>query len=156
MSEPPQRTGSCLCGAVKLRAVGHPLETHICHCISCQKSTGVAFSQSTIFKVDDVGYESADGSTLRTHKDSSADSGAVVEKSFCGICGSPVRVQSDKFPGLLGVPAGVIDGEKEDLKPAMELYCDRRSAWLGDTGVGPAARFAKLPTEDVFKGTQSP
>lgn len=78
-------------------------------------------------------YTLSDESLLRTYADSSPESGSVLDRSFCGRCGSVVRVT--RRPGGVGavvVPMGVIDGDKADLKPTLEFYCTRKAPWLGD------------------------
>jgi hypothetical protein len=44
-TSPPERTGTCLCGAIKYRQVGSSVYDTVCHCIPCRKWTGsVAFA----------------------------------------------------------------------------------------------------------------
>ncbi|RYP92807.1 hypothetical protein DL770_001087 [Monosporascus sp. CRB-9-2] len=140
----PERTGSCLCGAIKVRIQGHPHRTNLCHCASCQKSTGVVYASMAAFKSDDVTYTASDPSLLRTYDDTSPESGRVLERSFCGRCGSNVRVVSRSQVELTVVPQGIIDGDKDDLRPRLEVFCARRAGWLGD--VEGAQTYETMPT----------
>jgi hypothetical protein len=47
-----ERSGSCLCGKVQLRILGEPLVKVLCHCISCQKSSGVIFESNLFYHKD--------------------------------------------------------------------------------------------------------
>ncbi|RYP70263.1 hypothetical protein DL771_005566 [Monosporascus sp. 5C6A] len=143
-SPSPERTGSCLCGAIKVRIQGQPHRTNLCHCSSCQKATGVVFASMAAFKSDDVTYTASDPSLLRTYDDTSPGSGGVLERSFCGRCGSCVRVVSQQDPESTIVPQGIIDGNKDDLWPRIEFYCVRRAGWLGD--VEGAQTYETMPT----------
>lgn len=68
--------------------------------------------------------------------DRTPETGRTLTRSFCGQCGSKVRITSSSFPGGLVIPAGVLDGDKaaEDLRPTVEFYCKHRAGWLGAHG----------------------
>ncbi|EMR71004.1 putative duf636 domain protein [Eutypa lata UCREL1] len=96
------------------------------------------------FKSDLVTYTPSDPSLLRTYTDNSPESGSVLHRSFCGRCGSLVRVtRTPRAEDAVVVPMGVIDGDKADLKPTIEYFCSRKSPWIGD--VDGASLFDKLP-----------
>ena len=40
----PKREGRCYCGSLRYAIAGDPLNAAICHCKSCQRQTGSAFS----------------------------------------------------------------------------------------------------------------
>ncbi|RYP87402.1 hypothetical protein DL769_000498 [Monosporascus sp. CRB-8-3] len=143
-SSSPERTGSCLCGAIKVRIRGQPHHTNLCHCSSCQKSTGVVYASMAAFKSDDVTYTASDPSLLRTYDDTSPESGGVLERSFCGRCGSNVRVVSRGRSEWTVVPQGIIDGDKDDLRPRFEAFCSRRPGWLGD--IEGVQKYETMPT----------
>ncbi|KAI1074023.1 Mss4-like protein [Whalleya microplaca] len=144
MSDPspsPTRTGSCLCGAIQLRIEGTPVRTNLCHCTSCQKSTGSIFASIAAYPLSQVTITATPATALRTYADTSPESGAVLERAFCAVCGCRVAI-TPRGRGVVAVPTGVLDGGKADLKPAVELFCRSREEWLGDLG---ARRFEGMP-----------
>ena len=40
----PKYEGACYCGSLRYAVTGNPLNTAICHCKSCQRQTGSAFT----------------------------------------------------------------------------------------------------------------
>ena len=100
-----------------------------------------------------------DPGALRTYADTSPESGSVLERSFCGRCGSNVRVTMRSAPPgselntaeFVAVPQGVIDGDGEGAgfgaearTPTLELFCARRANWLPD--IPGAKTFEKMPS----------
>jgi hypothetical protein len=77
------------------------------------------------------------------YDDASPESGNVLRRSFCGRCGSPVRIKSGVRPDLVAVPVGIIDGDKADFKPSIEFYCRNRAGWVG--AVDGAESFDTMP-----------
>ncbi|KAH9904205.1 Mss4-like protein [Xylariomycetidae sp. FL2044] len=137
------RTGSCMCGAIKVRITGTPLRTNLCHCNTCQKSCGGEFAELSAWKAEDVEYTFSDPSVFQVYDDKSPESGSVLQRSFCGTCGSRVKIAKVANPEALVIPVGIIDGDKSDLKPSMEFWCKRRPGWLGD--IDGATKFHELP-----------
>ncbi|KAI0431044.1 Mss4-like protein [Xylaria sp. FL1042] len=125
------RTASCLCGDVKLELQGSPFMQNLCHCSSCQKFTGVPFSSMAAYKVEQVILKEAEPSVLKTYTDTTPDSGGVLKRSFCGKCGSPIKVQTGSDPTTVVVPIGIIDGDKDTFKPQVEFYCKAKTDWVG-------------------------
>ncbi|KAI0004672.1 Mss4-like protein [Xylariaceae sp. FL0662B] len=130
---PSSRTGSCLCGAIQLRVEGNPVRTNLCHCVSCQKSTGVVFASMAAYPLSQFTMTATPPTALRTYSDASPESGRVLERSFCGVCGSRVVITA-QGRDIAAVPVGVLDGAKADLRPKVEFFCRNREPWLGDTG----------------------
>ena len=85
-------SGRCLCGAVSYRA-GPPLyPATFCHCESCRRAAGAnAVGWVTVAK------HSASFSAKPQYFASSPG----VERSFCGVCGSPLSYCNAQRPGEL-------------------------------------------------------
>lgn len=49
------RTGSCLCGSVRVRISAEPAQNVLCHCLSCKKSGGGVF-MANFFCAKDVEF----------------------------------------------------------------------------------------------------
>ena len=149
--ESTPRFGSCLCEKVKVQLIGKPERKVLCHCLSCQKSSGAIFEANVFYREDvschyvprlrarrtysfpkqKVEFKDPE-SMIRVYHDSSCDSGGTVERSFCSNCGSHVRTLNKTNPwvaGLVIVPIGIIEGEKESLRPVAEYYVKRRAGW---------------------------
>ena len=50
----PKITGGCLCGSVRYRSEAEPTLVAVCHCVTCQKYTGSAFSLNVGVPSDSV------------------------------------------------------------------------------------------------------
>ncbi len=105
-------TGGCLCGALRLTAIGAPYRVGICHCLDCRKHHGAVFHASAIFPEKAVTIVGKTASYKGRH--------------FCPECGSPVFARSDDE---IEINIGSLD-EPNRVKPTYELWTIRREAWL--------------------------
>lgn len=104
--------GGCLCGRVRLVAIGQPYRVGICHCLDCRKHHGALFHASAIFPQDAV--------TI---------TGEVREfagRFFCPNCGSSVFSRSGNE---VEVNLGALDAP-DRFEPTYELWTIRRESWL--------------------------
>jgi len=108
-------TGGCLCGQVRLEAVGRPLRTGLCHCKDCRKHHGALFHASAIFPATAVTVDGPTGPT-----------GAYEGRHFCTNCGSSVFSRSGEE---VEVNLGSLD-EPDQFVPSYELWTVRRESWL--------------------------
>lgn len=113
--------GGCLCGAVRLEAVGEPLWVAHCHCSSCRKATGAAMATYAGYAADRVTFT---GGPVRVY----SSSPGVVRRS-CGRCGAPVSYESERWPGEIHLHIGVFDAP-ERLQPKAHVYVDEQMPWL--------------------------
>src|SRR4028118_1736743 len=79
--------GGCLCGAVRYRSEAEPAMQVVCHCKTCQKNSGSAFSTNVAVPQDSLTVE---GGALRSYIAHSGASGQPFYRHYCGSCGSPV------------------------------------------------------------------
>jgi len=107
-----QVTGGCLCGAVRIEAVGRPDRVGLCHCFDCRKHHGAPFFASAVFAEDAVTVV--------------GEVGSYRGRAFCPVCGSSVFSRSE---GEVEVHLGALD-EVGVFVPDYELWTERREPWL--------------------------
>ena len=105
-------TGGCLCGDVRIVALGRPYRVGLCHCLDCRKHHGALFHASAIFPQDAVTVE--------------GETGDYAGRHFCRRCGSPVFARTGDE---VEVNLGSLD-MPDQLKPTYELWTIRRESWL--------------------------
>jgi hypothetical protein len=132
-----EMTGGCLCGKVRYSATAEPGFVALCHCKSCQKQGGTAFS--VVVGVP-RGALAIEGET-RTYQHL-GDSGQQVERHFCPACGSPISSELAVMPSLTFIKAGTLD-DTSWLDPQTEVYCDEAQPWLPVRE--SSQRYAKMP-----------
>lgn len=129
------RTGGCLCGAVRYELKAEPVVTAVCHCTHCQRQSGGVFS--TNLGVPEAAYVQTGETKVFTD---TGDSGKAVWRHFCPNCGSPILSKVEAMPGLVLVKAGTLD-DMSGLTPSIEVYTDHAAAWVSP--IAGAARFAQ-------------
>ena len=133
----PKMSGGCLCGQVRYTADAEPVFAGVCHCTSCQKQSGSAFSivvaipQSALSIQGPIKSYAAKG-----------DSGKNNVGKFCPNCGSIILSEPEVMPGVSILRVGTLD-DTSWVKPTMEIYCDSAQHWV-ELG-GGMQRFAKMP-----------
>ncbi|MBV7378020.1 GFA family protein [Maritimibacter dapengensis] len=105
-------TGSCLCGDVRIKADGAPIDVGLCHCLDCRKHHGAPFWAAAIFAPQTV---TVTGETR-----------SYAGRHFCPRCGSSVYGESD---GEIEIHLGILD-EPNQFEPRYELWTIRRETWL--------------------------
>jgi hypothetical protein len=113
-----ERTGRCLCGAVRIRArVSSGVQA--CHCVQCQRWTGGGPYLCVHAERLEVEGEDA----IRSYRAS-----AWGERLFCGTCGSTLFWRMQGHPSR-SVPVGLLD-DQTGLSVTEEIFVDHRPGWL--------------------------
>lgn len=112
-------TGGCACGQVRYQLDGAPIRVGLCHCETCRKQSGAAFSY--------FGYWPRAGVTL------SGELGCWRSRAggdrFCPTCGSQLFCWDDDSSEI-EIKLGTLDDPPGALAPAYELWTIRREPWL--------------------------
>lgn len=122
------RSGGCLCGAVRLTLRDMPDHFGVCHCEMCRRWTGVALFGITV-PAASLGIEGAEN--IATFQSSD-----WASRSFCRICGSNLWYRFDpegKGEGGYEVPLGLLD-EPDGLTLKREIFVDAKPDGYALTG----------------------
>jgi hypothetical protein len=128
--------GRCRCGKVTYTTSADPVFVGICHCKSCQKSTGTAYA--TVVAVP-AATLTVSGTTKRF--DDVGDSGQATHRDFCPECGSTVTQSADVMAGITMITAGTLD-DPGSVNPAMQIFCDSALPWAR---IPDMQGFPKMP-----------
>jgi hypothetical protein len=116
-------TGGCLCKAVRYSISAAPIVTRICWCRLCQYVGAGGATVNACFASDALSVSGE----LRDYS-SVADSGNVMHRSFCPICGTPMFSAAESRPHLVFVRSGTLDN-REIVKPAVTIWSSQAPSW---------------------------
>lgn len=129
MKRPISHAASCRCGLLHATATGEPVRVSICHCLTCQKRSGSAFSVQARWPAEQVTIEGNSKSWTQT-----ANSGNRITFGFCPECGSTVHyVIEGKFDGLVAIPLGAFD-DPYFAVPQFSVWEERQHEWVEIAG----------------------
>ena len=113
------REGGCLCGAVRFRAEGEPINVRICHCRNCQKAMGSPFFARALFdqKALTVAGETA-----------CYASSEALDRVFCRICGTRLFAWRKK-PAVAGVALAAFD-DRNAFAPTDHIWVTEKMDWV--------------------------
>jgi hypothetical protein len=116
------RTGQCLCGAVRYRLAAEPLATRICWCRDCQHLA----ANGTVNVLVPTAALTIEGELSQYAR--TADSGNEVQRRFCPRCGSHLFANSSARPQFTVIRAGTLD-EPSSVRPAVNIWAGSAPAW---------------------------
>jgi hypothetical protein len=114
------REGGCLCGAVRFKAEGEPINVRICHCRNCQKAMGSPFFARALFGQTALTIE---GETARYPTSDQLD------RVFCPKCGT--RLFSWRKVGAMraGVALAAFD-DRNAFVPTDHMWVTEKMDWV--------------------------
>ena len=121
-----QMSGGCLCGAVRYRLAGEQAMVAVCHCRTCQRNTGPAFSPNVAMPSEAGTIEGEGLATYETHAGSDSP---PFFRSFCSRCGSPVCARGEAYPGIVFIKAGTLD-DPTRVTPTAHIFCAEQLPWV--------------------------
>jgi hypothetical protein len=113
------RVGGCLCGAVRFKAEGEPINVRVCHCRKCQKAMGSPFFARAPFPQSALTVE---GETARYA------SSETLERVFCATCGT--RLFAWRRNGTAaGVALAGFD-DRNAFAPTEHIWIAEKMNWV--------------------------
>ncbi|KAL5349984.1 hypothetical protein ACLOAV_005020 [Pseudogymnoascus australis] len=121
-------SGSCWCGKLQYEISGEPVGKATCHCLTCRKITGSAFSLNAIFPKDAVKVASGTHKTFtKAH-----ENGMVITITFCPECATTIYKEADEvaFKDKVILQTGTLNVALDSLGPEAELWVQHRPEWM--------------------------
>ncbi|MGF1684263.1 MULTISPECIES: GFA family protein [Photobacterium] len=113
-------TGSCLCGNVKYEISGNIGGIVHCHCQTCRKAHGSAFS--SVASVKDIDFKLVDDVTLGCYESSSGKS-----RYFCPICATQIYAKRSGTEHII-LRLGSLDDDPES-KEVNHIWVSQKASW---------------------------
>ncbi|EAQ03952.1 hypothetical protein OB2597_11931 [Pseudooceanicola batsensis HTCC2597] len=125
-----EKTGQCLCGAVRFTARNVPARASICHCRMCRRWTGSALVGVDVPTSDLVWHGEAQIATLQTSD--------WAERAWCRRCGSNLYFHftlNEEKAATTEIPLGLFD-EPDGFEIDSEIYVDEKPDSFAFEGAG--------------------
>lgn len=108
-----EKTGHCLCGAVRFRTRGQLREVIACHCSQCRRQTGLFYAATNV-SLDRLDVEGMDEVSWYRASD-------AARRGFCRTCGSALFWQADGAD-YMSIMAGAFD-QPSGLTIGYHIFC---------------------------------
>jgi len=108
-----EKTGHCLCGAVRFRTLGQLREVIACHCSQCRRQTGLFYAATNV-SLDRLVVEGMDEVSWYRASD-------AARRGFCRTCGSALFWQADGAD-YMSIMAGAFD-QPSGLTIGYHIFC---------------------------------
>lgn len=115
-----EKTGGCLCGAVRFEARNVPGTFAICHCEQCRRWTGSALLEVSI-KTEDLTWHGGEHIATRASSD-------WAERAWCKDCGTSLffrHTKEDKWFGTTALLLGLFD-DASGFILSHEIFVDHK------------------------------
>ncbi|KQT36848.1 GFA family protein [Methylophilus sp. Leaf414] len=114
--------GGCLCEAVRYEIAGTIEKVVYCHCQRCRKASGSAFA--AVAPVLQTNFVITRGQQhLKNYRTE-----AGVNRTFCGLCGSPIIAYRENDPTVVRVRIGSLDTPLEE-KVSAHIFVASKAEW---------------------------
>jgi len=113
-------TGSCLCGNVKYEISGEVGDIVHCHCKTCRKAHGAAFS--SVAAVKDIDFKLVGDTTLGCYESSSGKN-----RYFCPICATQIYAKKQGAEHIV-LRLGSLDDDPKS-KELNHIWVSQKANW---------------------------
>ena len=121
--------GSCLCGAVVYQADAPVTRIVHCHCQTCRKTHGTAFSSVAAVSRDKFRF------TRGVEHLGAIESSPGKFRRFCSKCGSHLMAERTNQPVML-LRLGCLDSEIKDI-PQVHIWRSDAASWYDPKVTSP-------------------
>jgi hypothetical protein len=136
----PGLEGGCLCGRVRYRIRGEPLQFVNCHCSRCRRARGAAHASNLFVVPEQLEWLSGEADVRVFDLPGAARFG----QNFCPECGSPVPRLSQQI-GRCNVPAGSLHGDP-GCRVGYHIYVGSKAPWFAIADDLPQFEAARPPS----------
>lgn len=116
-------SGGCLCGAIRYRVEGAPAMVGHCYCVDCRRTSGSSHCTHAVVPADALQITG-----VPAFYDRPADSGNMVRRAFCGLCGSAVYSTNAAMADMAFIRVSSMD-DPDIAVPDMTVYASRAPKW---------------------------
>jgi hypothetical protein len=113
------REGGCLCGVVRFKCEGEPVNVRICHCRNCQKAMGSPFFARALFEQSAITVQ---GETA------CYPSSDQLDRVFCPRCGTRLFAWR-KLGTRAGVALAAFD-DRNAFAPTAHMWVSEKMDWV--------------------------
>lgn len=113
-------TGSCLCGNVTYRISGNVGEIVHCHCVTCRKAHGSAFSSVAAVSDDDISIDGEENL-------GSFESSPGKMRYFCSNCGTQIYAKRSGAKHII-LRMGSLDVDPEAVEKC-HIWVSQKAGW---------------------------
>ncbi len=114
------QNGGCHCGAVRFETTGSPRFVQRCHCQTCRRTTGGAFSTWVGFQDSQVRWSGVERSFYASSEG--------VERGYCRNCGTPLSYQGERWAGETHFLIGAFDDARA-FTPTGDHFAEEALPW---------------------------
>ena len=122
--------GGCGCDRLRYAVTGRPLLVTLCHCTTCQRRTGSAFSMNMLVLREDFKIEKGKSVT----RDLKTGSNNINRHHFCEECLVRTHTEPARNPHLTFVRPGTLD-ITQDVNPIAQIWTRSAMPWSIREGV---------------------
>ena len=115
--------GGCLCGAVQYEITAEPIGAGNCHCRTCQKSVGTAYT-AVLF----VPYQALIITGEFKEYATQATSGNTMYRGFCSQCGTSLFGRNSGSDTIRPINAATLD-DPSIYQPHIDFWVSDAQPW---------------------------
>lgn len=131
--------GSCLCGGVKYEISGEMGEITHCHCTTCRKAHGAAFSSVSAVRLEN--FKVTAGEEILKFYESSPGK----KRYFCPHCGAHIYAHRQTQQHII-LRFGTLDDDP-GVRPVNHIWMSMKPPWYEIETDCKLPRFAEWPDD---------